>query len=633
MQHQWIGLKEKTHSRLEVGRKNGRSPAMNRFILNNAAGIVLALTSWMPVTRADTITWNVTTGGVWDTTTPNWTADPGGRNDNLYADGDTVIFNDTGVGGEISLSTSVAPASIIVSNTSGAYVFLGSSITAGTLQKAGAGILALSNAPNSFSSITLADGELRWSDTGRLGGGPINVTGNATLRSTKTTSPAYMTNSVINVADGVTLNVYQHNPNNIVTSLPTLAPISGGSMGNPITVNLYHAVSLGRVRLSPSSFVGSFYSRSRILYEGLSDNHFGDSNNVLYIVGGLETDGSVSLNRPVMILGSYPYLGGSPLIFNGPTTNEAIAAGVVFTVRFNNSDSSVRTLRPQGGTVEFGFLPASGSAGPDSGGSGGVTIRFLGDLVGDASFPITKNYDFVGPLNSSSWLYLDAPSSNADVTLLSPVRGHLAYRGGFRKEGAGTLTLANTANNNFGPLQVRGGRLNVTGTLNGVSNVTVQTGATLGGTGTLNLGATNTLTLDNGSTLSPGVGTDAGTLTVNNGTVTFNGTVTYDWDFDETTNDVLNSAHLDFSALTAGTFKIRIAPGTTRKLAAQSRLPLFTYTGTITGFDPDAWVVTMQQESNLYRLAAPHLGHDSDSKTIYLEGLTSTPPGTVIVVR
>jgi hypothetical protein len=41
---------------------------------------------------ADTITWNVGggVGGTWDTVTANWTGDPGGRNDNRYADGDAV---------------------------------------------------------------------------------------------------------------------------------------------------------------------------------------------------------------------------------------------------------------------------------------------------------------------------------------------------------------------------------------------------------------------------------------------------------------------------------------------------------------------------------------------------------------
>ncbi len=604
---------------------------MSRHMWKRAAGVVLTLALLAPAARADTITWNVGggAGGAWDTGTANWTGDAGGRNDNLYVDGDAVTFDDTGAGGTISLTAARAPSATVVSG-SALYTFTGSGITNGTLTKSGAGTNMLNNAANSFSGITLGGGELHWADTGRLGTGVISVTANATLRSTKTAAPAYMGNSGIAVSDGVTLNVYQHNPNNQGATSATLAPISGGSAGSPITVNLYHTLAQGRVRMSPSTFVGSFYARSRILYEGLADSQFGHSNNVVYIVGGLETYQNIAIKHPVVIQGGF--LGGGPLIFDGPTTNTG-SPQVVSTIRFNNAASSLGGLYPNGGTVEFAFLPTGGSSRADGGGNNGTTFRFLGDLAGNASFGISKNYDFSDGVANGRWMNLDVPSVNADVTLTAAVAGYSSVRGGFRKDGAGTLTLANAANNSFGALQVRAGRLNVTGTLNGVSNVTVQTGATLGGTGTLNLGAANTLTLTSGSTLSPGVGTGTGTLTANTGTTALSGAVAYDWDVNATTNDRLAAASLNFSALTAGTLKIRIASGTTRKISAQNRLTLFTYTGAATGFDGGAWSVTLAQEGLGYRLAAPQIAHDSVSKTVYLTGLESTPRGTVIAVH
>ena len=581
---------------------------------------------------ADTITWNVGggVGGIWDTTTANWTGDPGGRNDNLYADGDAVTFDDTGAGGTINLTANRAPASTTVAGGA-LYTFIGSGITNGPLLKSGTGTNVLNNTANGFSSITLAGGELQWSDTGRLGTGVIYVTSNSTLRSTKTSGPAYMNNAAIVVSDGVTLDLWQQNPNNIDTSYATVAPISGGSADNPITVNLRHTVSQGRVRLSPSDFIGTIYLRNRMIFEGFNDNQFGHPDNTLYIVGGFETYDMPEIQRPVIMEGGYPALAG--VVFNGVVTN-TWAAQVVGAVRFNHPASTIGTLLVNGGTVEFGFLPTDGSMRSDSGGSIGVVIRFLGDLVGNADFRITKGYAFDDGAANNRWIYLDVPSPNADVTLTQPVSGSHAHLGGFRKDGSGTLTLAHNANNNFGALQVRGGRLNVTGTLNGVSNSLVQSGATLGGTGTLNLGASfTTLTFTNGATLSPGVGAGIGTLAVNNGTTLLSESVTYTWDINDTTNDCLAAASLDFGSLTNGHLKIRIAAGTTRRLKASDRFTLFSYTGTVSGFNDGVWSFSLEQTGSDYLLTNPQVAQDPDAKTIYLTGLASKPQGTVMLIK
>jgi gliding motility-associated-like protein len=90
--------------------------------------------------------------------------------------------------------------------------------------------------------------------------------------------------------------------------------------------------------------------------------------------------------------------------------------------------------------------------------------------------------------------------------------GHIDGPGSLIKSGTGTLTLSGE-NGYLGLTTVSAGRLLVNGALAGTSSVNVDAGATLGGTGRIFSGSTNTLTVQSGGTLAPG--NSAGILTVN----------------------------------------------------------------------------------------------------------------------
>jgi fibronectin-binding autotransporter adhesin len=128
--------------------------------------------------RAAALTWNLATGGDWDTITANWAEAP-----NTFTDAgvDEVTFNNT-AGGTITIAPDMSPLSTTVNASSGTYIFSGGPIDSGTLTKSGAGILTLAGA-NSFSGVTLSAGQLNINDAGALGTGMFTISG-GTLDST-----------------------------------------------------------------------------------------------------------------------------------------------------------------------------------------------------------------------------------------------------------------------------------------------------------------------------------------------------------------------------------------------------------------------------------------------------------------
>ncbi|MBN2218551.1 MAG: autotransporter-associated beta strand repeat-containing protein [Pirellulales bacterium] len=131
---------------------------------------------------ADVITWTGASSNDWDTSSANWTGD-----DSVYADGDDVTFDDTGVGGTLDVTTAVAPASITVGGAQN-YKFQGSAITgsAGVTMN-GTGELRFNNSNSFTGTVTINSGVLMMNSSTSLGstaggtiinsGGTINVNG------------------------------------------------------------------------------------------------------------------------------------------------------------------------------------------------------------------------------------------------------------------------------------------------------------------------------------------------------------------------------------------------------------------------------------------------------------------------
>jgi outer membrane autotransporter protein len=200
------------------------------------------------------------------------------------------------------------------------------------------------------------------------------------------------------------------------------------------------------------------------------------------------------------------------------------------------SGAGIVTDTSAGGAVALHLLSASGVTAT----SGAAIVDGVGDAVvtidagavvtgsialgdGNDTLNIASGTSLAGvsALNGGSGVFIDTLNLNTgwsgalgDWELMNintsggnfALSGIISGTGALTKQGAGTLLVSGT-NTLTGATTVTAGRLNVTGSL-ALSAVTVGTGASLGGTGTV-----GALTAQSGSTVSPG--NSIGTLTVN----------------------------------------------------------------------------------------------------------------------
>lgn len=116
---------------------------------------------------------------------------------------------------------------------------------------------------------------------------------------------------------------------------------------------------------------------------------------------------------------------------------------------------------------------------------------------------------------ASNTLTLTGATATANVATtghVATISSQLTGSAGLNKTGAGKLVLTSATNNYTGATTVAAGQLTVNGTHSGAGNYTVASGATLAGTGSINLAIGKSLTVSAGATLTPGDST--GRMTV-----------------------------------------------------------------------------------------------------------------------
>ena len=131
---------------------------------------------------AGTKAWTGTVSTAWDATTANWNNGLAATN---YADGDTVLFDDSASSFTVSNAVTVSPGAVTVNNSAFNYTMSGAAIAGGTaLTKNGAATLTFSSITNTYTGpTTIGAGTLTIGTGGVLGNGNYagNTTNNGTL--------------------------------------------------------------------------------------------------------------------------------------------------------------------------------------------------------------------------------------------------------------------------------------------------------------------------------------------------------------------------------------------------------------------------------------------------------------------
>ncbi len=205
------------------------------------------------------------------------------------------------------------------------------------------------------------------------------------------------------------------------------------------------------------------------------------------------------------------------------------------TLTLNGNNSFTGGFQLQNGTVVAGSNTAL-DTGTFTWGSGytlqaGGGDRVLNNAIGngwntamvfgghyDATFTPPQTF-YTGPF--SARMTVQVIETDAVLTMSSATT-YPGYPGGFSKTGAGTLAFGSFTPSTAGAVDVQAGTLLANGPFaaagsHSLGALTVNAGATLGGTGSISVPSGQAVTVNAGGTLAPGA--SAGTLTVSSGNV------------------------------------------------------------------------------------------------------------------
>ncbi|MFD1628880.1 autotransporter-associated beta strand repeat-containing protein [Pseudopedobacter beijingensis] len=383
-----------------------------------------------------------------------------------------------------------------ISAASGATLTLSGALAGNyTLNKTDAGTLILSNTSNAAGMLggaTVTAGTLSVTSADQLPAGTLTLDGGTLLAGTGTSIT--FDNAVVIGSSGGTINPGTGTTqlNGAVSGNGTLTKLASGSL----YLNTANTFS-GGLKVS-AGFVAAF-------------------NSPLALGTGLITlENGTQLGFATITNGTVPnniQLNGNATILNGTLAYTIVTlSGVIsesggsrnLTINANNGTNSSITL---GGANTY--------TGTTTIGSGTVGITNASNISAGAIIlnGINTIFKITGSgvtLNHNITLSNSATINNANAVTLS---GVISGANALTKSGVGTLTLSGT-NTYSGSTTVTAGTLAVNSSLGSTTALTVASGATLGGSGSIFANASNnTVTVNNGGALAPG--NSPGKLTIN----------------------------------------------------------------------------------------------------------------------
>jgi len=436
---------------------------------------------------AANLIWTGTNGNNWDVqTTTNW--NNSGTADKFFA-GDNVTFNDTSSNGNVTISGSLQPGSLIVNNNFTAYTFSGTGQIGGQtgLLKSGAGTLTISNT-NSYTGGTIIS-----AGTIAIGNGSALSTGTTTLGDVNTG-----TNNVGLLVNQSGTGAVTLSNSLVVSSLGSGTATIGRTGAGAALVTISSSMALSRNTIFQSASSGT------LALTGVLSG----SGNLLFTGGGVTSVSATSGTAASAWNGNVSVSGSSLVIASGsvPSTNlfsnnrnidVAAGSGIAFTWG--------------SGTYALGTLTDAGSV--------GATTGNANIAVGGSNASST----FSGAIGAAT---IDGVVMSGTVNLTKTGSGTFTMTGNDTSRGSVTVsqgTLALSGNGSIGssllPITItQGAVLNVSGLNSGTfslgSSQTLQAGRTSGS-------AANDVV---GNLASGGTVNVAGTGTV--GTLTVSGNLT-----------------------------------------------------------------------------------------------------------
>ncbi|MFZ4689118.1 MAG: autotransporter outer membrane beta-barrel domain-containing protein, partial [Polymorphobacter sp.] len=443
-----------------------------------------------------------------------------------------------GVSGLVLANDIQTTANGIVNSGAGTFTLNGPISGAGSISQVGTGNLVL-NGANSFRNLGINQGTVTVGTNTAAGIGSIAINNNATLAAG--VSGLVLANDIQTTANGIvnsgagtfTLNgpisgagsISQVGTGNLVLNGANSFRNLGINQGTA-TLGTNTAAGIGSIAISNGATLAAAVS-------GLVVNNDIQTTGVGTVNSGA---GSFTLSNIVSAGGSIVKVGSGVLnltnanLYTGGTVINAGTIGINTSTSLGTGTLTINAgtlLANAGGLSVANLINFAGAGAIDTaanaltitgviGGSGRITKAGTGSLtlagantysggLTIAAGSITGSVATLGAggiLNNAGLVF----NQTVDATFNQVLSG----TGTVSKIGAGNLTIA-SANTLTGPTTVTTGRLTVTGSL-GSSAVTVQTGASLAGTGTV-----GALTAQSGATIAPG--TTAGTI----GTLSVNG--------------------------------------------------------------------------------------------------------------
>ena len=295
-----------------VWRLVGFGSGVSRMGIGTTDAVDFTMLGTVDLTPALNLTWAASGGtGTWDTSlsNQNWTNNSGGAAAS-YTNGDNVTFS--GSGGVVTVSDTVSPGTLAVTNASGTYQFAGGSVLAtGAATKSGAGTLVLSSSSSYALGWSVTGGTIVPDAAGALGSAAVTIDG-ATLA---------VTNAVVGtMANGITVG----------SSGATLAAGADVTLSGAITgATGYRVVKTGTGNLTLSGQFGTQSSAPMELdlTEGTTMLSGGQKN----------VTGTSNWDAPVTLAGAIIHLHGSTITGTSTITNTSASSKFISRLNAGNA--------------------------------------------------------------------------------------------------------------------------------------------------------------------------------------------------------------------------------------------------------------------------------------------------------